>query len=147
MRVICEKGFYKFFPQNIGEINRFQVKYGKNLVQSDDYFTFPVLANLPNFSFAGQIYSGNILATVNFAGKKEQVMAANGFTFYQPTQDLVLKSSIFKKMDYSFTNFLLMSNLPQAYCYDENGIINGFNGFIDVDFMRFKLERFFYENI
>tara|TARA_R110000851_G_scaffold184676_2_gene334034 strand:- start:891 stop:1334 length:444 start_codon:yes stop_codon:yes gene_type:complete len=147
MRIICRKGFYKFYPQEVGEIRRFQTKYGVVLVESEDYFTFPVLAGLPNYSFVSHPYSGLFLGLVNYAGKKEDVLAQNGYTYYQPTQSLVLKGSFVKKMDYSFSNFIFMSTLPQAYCYDENGVISGFNGFCDVDFMRFKIERFFYESI
>ena len=147
MRIICRNGFYKFFPQEIGEIRRFETKYGLDLVQCEDYFTFQVLADLPNYSFVAHPYSGVLLGTANYAGSREEVLAANGYTFYQATKGLVLKGSFLKKMDYEYSNFLFMTTLPQAYCYDLNGIISGFNGFCDVEFMRFKIERFFYESI
>lgn len=147
MRIVCENGFYKFFPDNIGEIRRFQSKYGVNLLQCEDYFTFEVLAELPNFSFAGQIYSGIFPAIVNYAGSREEVLAANGYTYYQATKSLILKASVFLENKYSLSNFFFSDTLPQAYSYDSNGIMTGFNGFCDVDFMRFKIERFFYESI
>jgi|AntAceMinimDraft_16_1070373.scaffolds.fasta_scaffold78048_2 hypothetical protein len=147
MRIICRKGYYKFYPQEIGEVRRFETKYGLDLVECEDYFTFPVLAELPNYSFVGHSYSGLFLGLVNYAGVREDVLAANGYTFYQPTKSLVLKGSFLQKMDYDFSNFLFMTTLPQAYCYDSNGVISGFNGFVDVEFMRFKIERFFYESI
>ncbi len=147
MRIVCENGFYKFYPDEINEIKRFQTKYGVNLVQCEDYFTFSVLAELPNFSFIGHSYSGFLPGIVNYAGKREEVLAQNGYTYFQATKSLVLKGSFFQKMKYSFSNYIVMENLPQAFCYDENGVITGFNGFCDVDFMRFKIERFFYASI
>ena len=144
MRVICNNGFYKFYPQEIGEIRRFGDKYGIDLVQDGDYFTFTTLAELPNYSFKNHIYSGLFLGTVNYAGDKDDVMAKNGYTFYQETNNLILKSAIFNKMRYNYSNYIYMSTLPQAYSYDDFGIITGFSGFIDIDFMRFKIERFFY---
>tara|TARA_R110000787_G_scaffold130064_1_gene241983 strand:- start:2193 stop:2636 length:444 start_codon:yes stop_codon:yes gene_type:complete len=147
MRIVCLNGFYKFYPQNIAEVRRFQVKYGKPLVQCKNYFTFPILAELPEYSFFGQNYSGSLPALVNYAGKKEEVLSANGYTFYQPSQGLVLKGSFLQKMNYSFSNFFHMDNLPQAFNYDDIGIITGFNGFVDVDYMIYKIERFFYEDI
>lgn len=149
MRIICEKGFYKFFPQNIGEIARYQKRFGAELVPCEDYFTFPVLAALPNFSFIGQIYSGTILGLANHAGKKEEVMAANGLTYHVQLKRLILSSTFagFNKMNYSFSNFIIMNTLPQAYFYDDAGLITGFNGFVDLDFGRFKIERFIYASI
>jgi len=147
MKIICEKGFYKFFPQNIGEIARFKTKTGYILTECGDYFTFETLANLPNYSFTAQLYSGIIPGLKNYAGLREEVMAENGYAFYLKTQTLILKSLIFQKADYFQSNFIFSNSLPQAYSYDSSGVITGFHGFVDVDFMKFKIEKFFYESI
>lgn len=144
MRIICEKGFYKFFPQNISEIARFQNKSGIILVECEDYFTFPTLAALPNYSFTGQPYSGLFLGLKNYAGKREKVMAENGYTFYLKTQTLILKAAVFDKAKFFESLFIFSDSLPQAYSYDFKGIITGFYGFVDVDIMKFKIERFIY---
>lgn len=149
MRVVCEKGFYKFYPQEIAEIARFQTKYGVDLVECEDYFTFQVLADLPNFSFKGQLYSGIFPALVNYAGRREEVLAENGYCYYQKTKSLILASAISDKLVYHYDNFFISDSLPQAYSldYKSKTKITGFSGIIDVAFMRFKIERFFYENI
>jgi len=147
MKIICENGFYKFYPQKIGDIMRFQKKYGVALINCDDYFTFKVLADLPNYSFVGHAYSELNLGLKNYAGTREKVMAENGYLYYQSTKGLVHKRTFVKRMNYEFGNYIIMDNLPQAYCYDAKGIISGFSGFIDIDYMKFKIERFFYENI
>ena len=147
MKIICKKGFYKFFPQNIGEVMRFQKKYGVALYECDDYFTFKVLSELPNYSFIGHRYSGLTVGLVNYAGKIEEVMEKNNYIYDQGLQGLILKNTFVKRMNYNINNYIFMSELPQAYCYDTNGIISGFEGFVDVDYMKFKIERFFYENI
>jgi hypothetical protein len=147
MRIVCEKGFYKFYPDEIVELRRFVDKYGVDLVECEDFFTFEVLANLPNFSFKGQPYSGAILGVENYAAKKEEVMAINGFAYQQQIKGLAPTSLISGQMDYAFSNYIVMDSLPQAYFFDKGGVINGFNGFVDVDFMKFKIERFFYESI
>lgn len=146
MRIICENGFYKFFPEKIAEVKRFQTKFGVELVECEDYFTFPVLAALPNYSFIGHVYSGVIVGLANYAGKREEVMAANGLTYHIGLKRLILRASFsgFTKLDYVVSNYIFTNTLPQAYFYDNNGLITGFNGFVDVDFMKFKIERFFY---
>lgn len=149
MRIICENGFYKFFPDIISELRRFIDKYGVDLVECEDFFTFEVLANLPNFSFIGQNYSGIIPGVVNYAAKREKVMAANGFTYHQAIKGLA-PISLFtpaNRMDYSFSNYIIMDSLPQAYFSDGGGVITGFNGFVDIDVMKYTIERFFYASI
>jgi len=150
VRIVCETGFYKFFPDTIAEVKRFSTKYGVELVQCEDYFTFPILAALPKFSFIGHPYSGTILGLANHAGKREEVLAANGLTYSVSLNRLILSSSpnlVFKKMDYFYSNYFIMNTLPQAYNYDDNGLITGFNGFVDVDVMKYKIERFFYADL
>ena len=148
MRIICETGFYKFFPEKIAQIKRFQTKFGIELVPCEDYFTFPILAALPKFSFIGHPYSGLIVGLANHAGKREEVLAANGLTYSVNLNRLVLASTlVFKKIDYSYSNFIFSNTLPQVYNYDDNGLITGFNGFVNVDFMKFNIERFIYQSI
>lgn len=151
MKIVCEKGFYKFFPTDIAEVRRFGDKYGAPLVQCEDFFTFEILAKLPNYSIKGQPYSGAILALETWAGKREEVMAANHLTYDQSRKSLTLNSSpslFTKKMIYDIAgNYIVMSNLPQAYFYDNNGVITGFHGWVNIDHMKFMIERFFYPEI
>jgi hypothetical protein len=147
MIIICQKGFYKFFPQEVLDISIFKRRYGVDLVECEDYFTFKVLAELPNYSFVGHPYSG-LLGTVNYAGNREEVMAENGYTFYQKTQTLVPKNSFIEYLNYDISNYIVSQFLPQPFAFDKNKKrITGFSGLVDLDFMKYKIERFFYENI
>jgi hypothetical protein len=148
VRIVCEKGFYKFYPQEIGQVQRFQSKFGADLVQCEDFFTFTQLAALPKFSILGQVYSGLLPGLTTYAGRREDVMAANGYSYYPPAKRILLKSTFagFRKMDFKISNFIIMDHLPEAYHTNGAGLINGFHGFVDVNYMRFKIERFFYEN-
>lgn len=147
MRIVCEKGFYKFFPQKIMDVTRWESKTGAELAECEDYFTFKTLANLPNYSLLGHRYSGLFLGLSNYAGKRDDVMHKNGYCFFLKTQTLILKTAIFEKADYFQSNYIFSNGLLQAYSYDASGVISGFIGFFDVDIMKYKIERFFYENI
>jgi len=148
MRIICETGFYKFYPNSIAEVKRFGTKYGIELVECEEYFTFPILAALPKFSFIGHPYSGVILGLANHAGKREEVLHANGLAYSVSLNRLILSSTlVFKKINYDYSNYIVMNTLPQAYNYDDNGLITGFSGFVDIDVMKYKIERFFYQSL
>jgi hypothetical protein len=145
MKIICEKGFYKFYPDTVVELRRFIEKYGVYLVQCEDFFTFEPLASLPKFSIAGQFYSGFSFSNKTFAGKREEVMWANNYTYNQMTRSLTLSALLtINKMNYSFSNNIVMDKLPQAYFRENFGIITGFFGWVNVDYMKYNIERFNY---
>lgn len=129
------------------DIARWETKTGASLVECDDYFTFKTLANLPNYSLLGHSYSGLFLGLKNYAGKREEVMQKNEYCFFLQTQTLILRTAIFQKANYTKSNYIFTDHLPQAYSFDSNGIIEGFNGFVDMNVMKYKIERFFYEDI
>lgn len=147
MKIVCQKGFYKFYPDKIADIRRFYEKFEILLMPKNDFFTFQALANLPNFSIKGQIYTGVLPALITTAGTPEEVMADNNYTYNQSIKGLSLNlnpSLNLKKMNYDFSNYFIMDNLPQAYFYDNNGIITGFYGFINLDYEKYYIERFIY---
>jgi len=143
MKIICENGFYKFYPLNLADIRRFFEKYGTRLVECEDFYTFEALEALPKFSITGQAYAG-LIATKTCAGSREEVMAKNLFTYNQSTKSVGPTSLINGKMDYSYSNYFVMSNLPQAFFYDNFGIITGFYGWVNLDFMKFNIDQFNY---
>lgn len=81
MKLICENGFYKFFPSFVGEIKLWENKNGIRLFKMRDFWTFESLANFPNYSFMGQFVFGIIPALVNYAGSPEEVLAKNKLTY------------------------------------------------------------------
>ena len=143
MKIICENGFYKFYPSNLVDIRRFFEKYGTRLVQCEDFYTFEALANLPKYSIATQPYAG-LIATKTCSGKREEVMAKNLFTYNQSLKAVAPIASVVGKIDYSYANYWIMSNLPQAFFYDNFGIIIGFYGWVNLDYMKFNIDQFYY---
>ena len=72
--MICENGFYKFFPSFVGEVKLWETKNGTKLFKMRDFWTFESLANFPNYSFMGQFVFGIIPALVNYAGSPEEAL-------------------------------------------------------------------------
>jgi len=143
VKVICENGFYKFYPSNLVDISRFFEKYGLRLMPCEDFYTFEALANLPKYSIAGQPYAG-LIATKTCSGRREDVMAKNFFTYNQSIKALSPIALVVGKMDYSYSNYFIMSNLPQAFFYDNFGIITGFYGWVNMDYFKFNIDQFYY---
>ena len=80
MKVICERGYYKFFPEIADEIAVFENVTGRELVAVGNYYTFAKLAELSDYSIEGQEYGG-IIAKKNFAGRVEDVFYENGLKY------------------------------------------------------------------
>ena len=81
MKLICENGFYKFFPSFVGEVKLWENKNGTKLFKVRNFWTFESLANFPNYSFAGQFVFGIIPALKNYAGRPEDVLEKNQLTY------------------------------------------------------------------
>jgi hypothetical protein len=143
MKIICENGFYKFYPSSLADIRRFYDKYGVRLVQCEDYYTFEALSLLPKYSIAGQSYGG-LIAIKTCSGNRESVMSKNLFTYNQATKSVAPIPSVIGKMDYSYSNYFIMSNLPQAYFYDNFGVITGFYGWVNMDYLKYNIDQFIY---
>jgi hypothetical protein len=149
MRLICNKGFYKFFPDFIGEVKLWENKNGIRLYNRGEYWTFESLAKLPNYSFMGHLLYGIIPATKNYAGDPVDVLAKNGLTYNVNLATITPKAFvIIQRLDYAEGAFLTFPSLPQAFALDKNlNTITGFEAFIDVKLNIYKVERFLYEDI
>lgn len=146
MRVDCLNGFYRFYPDNVGDL-RVWAKWYDALEKRDNYYTFPALAKAPDHSFKGRIID-DVTYTANYAGEPWEVLKANNLTYDIATGAVVNK--------YLITDFINLDDgliintpfLPQAYSI--SGFVNrvsGFSGYWDSVFNIFKLERLQYENI
>ncbi len=87
MRVLCRHGHFAFFPEDAGDINRFRVYYGQELVRVGNYYTFPGLEDAPKYSLLGSPYLG-VPATKTFEGEPWEVMEANGFVYFFETDTI-----------------------------------------------------------
>lgn len=149
MKLICNNGFYKFYPDFVGEIKLFENKNGIKLYRRRDYWTFEALAEFPNYSLKGQLVYGLNPALVNYAGLPEEVMAKNKLTFNVSLATITPRAMVMiNRLNYAGGAFFSFPELPQAFALDANlANITGFEAFVDVRLNNYKVERFFYEDI
>lgn len=131
MRIICRKGFYKFYMDNPNELVLFGERYGAELVQIDDYWTFPTL-DLCDYSIENQPLAG-LPAIITYAGRPQDVFAENQL-IYNVKSDKVIRGirqgEIGERADgYNW----IVTGIPQAYGTLSDGTrISGFNGWMDL---------------
>ena len=146
MKIKCENGFYKFFPQNAMELKAFESRYNYKLKYWRGFWTFPSLVNFPDHSFVGHNLTGIIPAIINFSGRPEEVFKKNNLTYNLKLEIITPKAAILTYLDYDLGNYMSSKELPQAFGFDKDGDkISGFEAFLDVGLGLFKIERFFYE--
>lgn len=145
MRIFCKNGYYKFYPQNIGDLKLFIDRTGFNLKPENDYYTFDTLQKLDNYIFAGW-HLGLSLAVKNYAGDKSELMRINGVTYNYTIDKIVPIVTILGKMRIDEGAFMSCPFLPQAHKFI--GLLNrvtGFSGFYDWGLNVYKIERLFYD--
>lgn len=148
MKLICENGFYKFFPDFVGEVKLWEKKNGIRLYKVRDFWTFQSLAEFPNYSFAGQFVFGIIPALVNYAGSPEEVLAKNQLTYNVKLGTITPRASAFlQRLNYANGAYLTFPNIPQAYALDKDlQRVSGFEAFVDVRLNTYKIERLIHED-
>lgn len=146
MIVNCINSFYKFIPENVGEIHIWEDYNETSLVPVDDYFTFPELAEMPDYSFIGGIYKGNTLL-VNYSGEKSDFLKKNNLVFDYTNKEFINKSLIFETFNYDDDIYPNTPILPQAGSIRELQRLISFWGMWDYKFNIYKFMRFEYESI
>lgn len=148
MKLICENGFYKFFPDFVGEIKLWENKNGIRLYKMRDFWTFQSLAEFPNYSFAGQFVHGIIPALVNYAGSPEEVLKKNELTYNLKLGTITPRALFFlQRLQYAKGAYLTFPNIPQAYALDQDlQRVSGFEAFVDVRLNTYKIERLIHED-
>lgn len=147
MKVICERGYYKFFPDSANEIAVFENIIGRTLVSVGNYYTFEKLANLPNYSIQGQEYGG-IKAIKNYSGKIEDVFYENRLK-YNIQDDKIESSDNLTVVGERIDNFIwIVTGIPQAYAQlQDKSVITGFQGFVNVMYNYTAVNRWENANI
>ena len=143
MKVICENGYYKFYPQKTGDLILNRLK----LVAVKDYFTFPALAELPAYSIQNQLFWGVIPAEKTFCGRPEELLKVNSLTFNLELNTITPTRLVLNLADYASGAYKSSPNLIQAYSFDGLKRISGFTAFLDVKLKKYKYESFEYANI
>jgi hypothetical protein len=119
MRVLCRHGHYAFYPRSVSDVGRFVQFYGQELVRAGEFYTFPLLKDLPDYSLKGLIF-GNTPATKTYAGKPWEVMRENGLVYSLAVKMLVPKSSVTFIVDPPRTGFYFTSETPMIQAGSRN---------------------------
>jgi hypothetical protein len=81
MRIKCLHGYFIFEEMESGDASLFSSTLGLDLVQKDNYYTFPLLADAGEYSLANKIYLGDAVANVTHQGKPWEVMEENELVY------------------------------------------------------------------
>lgn len=132
MKINCENGFYKFYPEGSEELNIFADRFGVELVRMGDFFTFPALAALPDYSIEGQLFGG-IVASINYAAAPWVVFARNRLK-YDLENGIIISSDKIDTVGERSTgyNWVVTGIVPAFAQLNDKTIISGFNGFYNV---------------
>lgn len=149
MRLICERGFYKFYPEYTGEVKLFQRKFDFSLYPCRDFFTFKELADFPNYSLIGHRIKGTLqIGIVNYSGRPEDVLSENLLT-YAPALGQIVNIALANINTISYSEndaYMTMSQIPQAFArINPLKVASGFSGFANVKNGKVSIERFFTE--
>lgn len=147
MKVICERGYYKFFPENASEVVMFENTTGRSLVAVGDYYTFAKLAELENYSIQGQNYGG-IPAKKNYAGRIEDVFYENSLK-YNIQDDTIETNDNLAIVGEKIDNYVwVVTGVPQAYAQlSDKTVVSGFQGFVNVIYNYTTVSRWENANI
>lgn len=146
MIVDCIHGFYKFVPENLGDIAIWQDYNEKELVSAGEYYTFKSLAEMPNYSFIGGTYAGNPLI-VNYSGEQSEVLRQNNLIYDYDKDTFMSKYLMFAQLNYDDDLYPNTPILPQAGTIRGLQRMVGFSGFWDYKFNIYKILRFDYESV
>lgn len=146
MRIFCENGFYKFFPETALDLPIFERKNKVSLIEFDGAYSFSAMKVYPRFSILGQLY-GSLPALATYAGRYADLFKANGFVYSLALGQVVPKALV-ALQTVAYTDgsaFMSAGELPQAGALDKKGYpISGFSARCEVEFNWFKIDRFFY---
>ena len=149
MRLVCERGFYKFYPEYAGEVKLFQRKFGYSLYPCRDFYTFKALAEFPDYSFIGHPIGNSLqIGIVNYAGRPEDVLSENKLT-HAPALGRIVNIALANINSISYSEndaYITMSQIPQAFArINLLKVASGFSGFANVKNGKISIERFFTE--
>lgn len=149
MKLIIDKGFYKFYPTFVGEVKLWENKTGVRLYPCRDFWTFETLVNFPNYSFKGQPLYGGFSGVVNFAGLPEEVMSKNKLTYNTKKGKITKRADAeIQNLDYATGAYMTFPIIPQCFALDhDKEVVTGLEVYVDVRLGTYKVERLFYEDI
>lgn len=131
MQLKVDNGYYKFYPIASHELDLMKAA-GFDVVKKGDYFTFPFLAALPEYSIESIDYSG-INANMTYSGTVDLVLLNNKFVYDIESESLKNLASLSGTVDYTQSDIIYFNGLPQAGCFMQgNKRLKGFSGYWDL---------------
>lgn len=149
MRIDCENGFYRLYPEGSNELLLLSTLYGSELVNSGDFYTFAYLRDLPTYSIEGLKY-GDIVAQKTYAGRKEDVFLLNSTVYDLATgkikDRLLITQDISSQAWEAQGGTWSFHGIPQAGSFLKNKRLKSFFGWLDLNLGQMSCERvIFYE--
>ncbi len=128
MKIKVDNGYYRFYPIASHELYLLKAA-GYEVVKKDDYFTFPLLAELPAYSIAGIDYGG-VKANVTYSGTSDLVLLKNKFIYDIKAEKLRSLTDTTGMIDYTQDDIVYFNGLPQIGCFMKNKKrLKGFSGY------------------
>ena len=145
MKIRCVDGYFMFREQRVGEISDFISLFKLDLVSKEDYFTFAVLADAPNYALAGAPYL-NATAIKTFAGRPWEVMRENDLVYNFETGKLVPLLSVTRMVQIDVAgNYLFSQGLILPGSMNKAGQhLTDYVGWFSKETMKFKYSEVTY---
>lgn len=138
MRILCRHGFFSFYPSNSEELARFCSIFELNLVRMGDFFTFPFLAKIGDYTLSGASFM-NLVANKTFEGKPWDLLKENKIVYHVMTESLVPISTVVDVVDIYLGNYSYHSEvaLIQPGSLDSTGKrVASYDAMFDFDMKR-----------
>lgn len=146
MRILCRSGHFAFYPDASSDISHFCSLYKTNLARENDYYTFPALVGLPDYSLPVLPYK-NLPAVVRYEGQPWEVMRENGFVYSLTLKVLVPKLTIVGLIDMPASSGYFVSSTPiiQPGLLTKNGQrLMSYDAELDFGIQKLRVREFDY---
>jgi hypothetical protein len=130
----------------LGDAARFNSYFSQDLVAKDDYYTFELLADMPEYSLLASPFL-NLVGLAVFAGKPGDILRANQFVYDFTNKVLLPIASVLLKVDpvRIFDGYYANGLIQPGSITSSWKKITGYNCHVDTKDFRFHYSEFFYE--
>lgn len=145
MRISCESGYYKFYPDSAPAAKTLERVFNIEVVQEKNYYTFQALKDMPAYSIIGKII-GLGICFLNFSnGNKADVLKKNLLTYNLSAKNITSLLVAINVPAVRKSNYYAFNSIPQAGGIVDGQPFNSFFGEIDLTLGMVKVERFSYD--
>lgn len=132
MKIVCENGYYSFFPDRQEDLFLFTNYLGIELVWNVDHYTYPLLKSLPDYTISPRPY-GFFPSEKTFEGSPKEIMKELGLVYSLATGFLVKEESItlVGKLNSLARTWISERSMIQAGTIIGSGRIKSYDGIFD----------------